>query len=106
MNGHFLKLYVAPNTKHHSKLLYEWVLEEAKALGIPGGSVVRAVAGYGRHGPLHEEHFFELAGDQPMLVEFFAEEAAINLLLARLQAVKISLFYVRFPATAGMTAPD
>lgn len=37
MNGHFLKLYVAPNTKHHSKLLYEWVLEEAKALGIPGG---------------------------------------------------------------------
>jgi PII-like signaling protein len=106
MNGHFLKLYVAPNTKHHSKLLYEWVLEEAKALGIPGGSVVRAVAGYGRHGTLHEEHFFELAGDQPMLVEFFAEEAAINLLLARLQAEKISLFYVRFPATAGMTAPD
>jgi hypothetical protein len=41
-----------------------------------------------------------------MLVEFFAEEAAINLLLARLQAEKISLFYVRFPATAGMTAPD
>ena len=80
--------------------------EEAKALGIPGGSVVRAVAGYGRHGTLHEEHFFELAGDQPMLVEFFAEEAAINLLLARLQAEKISLFYVRFPATAGMTAPD
>ena len=106
MHGHFLKLYVAPNTKHHSKLLYEWVLEEAKALGIPGGSVVRAVAGYGRHGTLHEEHFFELAGDQPMLVEFFAEEAAINLLLARLQAEKISLFYVRFPATAGMTAPD
>lgn len=106
MNGHFLKLYVAPNTKHHGKLLYEWVLEEAKALGIPGGSVVRAVAGYGRHGTLHEDHFFELAGDQPTLVEFFAEESAISLLLARLQAEKISLFYVRFPASAGMTAPD
>ena len=74
-------------------------------MGIPGGSAFRAVAGYGRHGKMHEEHFFELAGDLPMMVEFFAEEAAINLLVARLQAERISLFYVRFAATAGTTSP-
>ncbi|MEZ0245477.1 MAG: DUF190 domain-containing protein [Methylophilaceae bacterium] len=106
MTGNFLKLYVPQTAKHDGKLLYEWLLEEARTLGIPGGSAFRAVAGYGRHGKMHEEHFFELAGDLPMMVEFFAEEAAINLLVARLQAEKISLFYVRFAATAGTTAPD
>lgn len=105
MNGNCLKLYVPQTAKHDGKLLYEWLLEEAKILGIPGGSAFRAVAGYGRHGKMHEEHFFELAGDLPMMVEFFAEEAAINVLVARLQAERISLFYVRFAATAGTTAP-
>lgn len=105
MNGHFLKLYVTQNAKHDGELLYEWLLEEAKALGVAGGSAFRAIAGYGRHGKLHEEHFFELAGDQPVMVEFFAEEAAIDQLLARLQTEKISLFYVRFPAVAGVTTP-
>ena len=104
MTGHFLKLYVSQTAKHDGKMLSEWLLEEARSLGIPGGSAFRAVAGYGRHGRLHEEHFFELAGDLPMMVEFFAEEAAIAMLLARLQEQKISLFYVRFKAEAGITA--
>lgn len=105
MQGDVLKLYVAQNAKHDGKLLYEWLLEEAKSLGIAGGSVFRAIAGYGRHGKLHKEHFFELAGDQPVMVEFFAEEAEITRLLGRLQAEKVSLFYVRLPAVAGLTAP-
>lgn len=104
MTGNFLKFYVPQTAKHDGKMLFEWLLEEARSLGIPGGSAFRAVAGYGRHGRLHEEHFFELAGDLPMTVEFFAEEAAIAMLLARLQEQKISLFYVRFKAEAGITA--
>ena len=39
------------------------------------------------------------------MVEFFAEEAEITRLLGRLQAEKVSLFYVRLPAVAGLTAP-
>ena len=105
MEGQVLKLYAAQNARHGGKLLHEWLLEEARAVGIPGGSVFRAIAGYGRHGRLHEEHFFELAGDQPVMVEFFAEEAAITRLLQLLQAEKVSLFYVRLPAVAGLTAP-
>ena len=106
MTGNFLKLDVPQTAKHDGKMLSEWLLEEARSLGIPGGSAFRAVAGYGRHGRLHEEHFFELAGDLPMTVEFFAEETAIAMLLARLQEQKISLFYVRFKAEAGITAFD
>lgn len=106
MNGNFLKLYVPQTAKHDGKLLYEWLLEEARNLGIPGGSAFRAVAGYGRHGRLHEEHFFELAGDLPMTVEFFADAALIDQLLARMHAEKVSLFYIKLPVDGGVTASD
>jgi len=104
MNGIYLKLFVPQTEKHDGKLLYEWLLQEAHDVGIAGGSVFRAMAGYGRHGRMHEEHFFELAGNVPLTVEFFADELAVTRLLERLEAQRISLFYVKLPAVAGTTA--
>lgn len=104
MQGAFLKLYLSQSTKHGGKPLYEWLLEEARRIGVPGGSAFRSVAGYGRHGRLHEEHFFELAGDLPMTVEFYADEMLLDSLLERLRAEKISLFYIKLPVQGGTTA--
>ncbi len=103
MQGIFLKLYVPQTAKHDGMLLYEWLLQEAHKIGISGGSVFRAVAGYGRHGRMHEEHFFELAGDLPVTVEFFAVESAISQLLIRLNAEQLSLFYIKLPVMGGVT---
>lgn len=61
--------YVSEKQLHTGIPLHEWFLEEARALGIPGGSTFRAIAGYGRHGRLHEETFFELAGELAVRVE-------------------------------------
>jgi PII-like signaling protein len=63
MQGVYLKFYVPEKRRHHGILAYEWLLEAARKQGIHGGSAFRAIAGFGRHGKLHEEHFFELAGD-------------------------------------------
>jgi PII-like signaling protein len=104
MQGAFLKLYVSQTARHGGNLLYEWLLEEAHGCGIPGGSVYRAIAGYGRHNRLHEEHFFELAGDLPVVVEFFAADAAIDGLLERVAQENVSIFYIRQPAIGGVTA--
>jgi len=40
----------------------------------------------------------------PLTVEFFADEAAIDTLLTRLNRKGVSLFYIRQAATAGVTA--
>ena len=48
--------------------------EEAKKIGIHGGSAFRAIAGFGRHGVLHEQHFFELAGEMTIEVEFIVND--------------------------------
>lgn len=89
MQGSALRIYMHENRRHGGVLLYEWLLEQAKAMGIHGGSAFRAIAGYGRHGVLHEQHFFELAGDVPVVVEFIVtrDEAARILELVRRESV-------------------
>jgi PII-like signaling protein len=83
--------------------LYEWILEQARGLGIRGGSAFRAIAGYGRHGDVQEQGFFELAGDVPVMVEFIATEVQAERLLALLKAEKLSLFHVKSTAVFGST---
>ena len=41
-----LTFYVSEKQLHGGKLLYEWLLEEARELGILGGSAFRAIAGF------------------------------------------------------------
>jgi PII-like signaling protein len=103
MNGCFLKLYVAENRRHHHKLAYEWLLEEAKTLGLHGGSAFRALAGFGRHGRLHEEHFFELAGDLPVETSFVTTQDEADRFLAHIALEGLNLFYLRVPVEYGFT---
>ncbi len=103
MQNCFLKFYVAENRRHHHKLIYEWLLEEAQQFGLNGGSAFRALAGFGRHGRLREEHFFELAGDLPVEVGFVVTPDEADRFLAHLAQEKLNLFYLRVPVEAGFT---
>ena len=102
MKGTLLRFYVHENRKHHGILLYEWLLETAKKAGIHGGSAFRAIAGYGRHGVLHEQHFFELAGDLTVEVEFLLSDEQAQTLLGLLRREQVRVFYASFPAEFGM----
>ncbi|MBK7515924.1 MAG: DUF190 domain-containing protein [Betaproteobacteria bacterium] len=102
MQGVYLKFYVQEKRRHHGLLAYEWLLEQAQRLGLHGGSAFRAIAGYGRHGRLHEEHFFELAGDLPVEVGFALTEEEAQRLLAHLAGEKLRLFYIKLPLEMGM----
>ena len=106
MNGTLLRFYVHENRKHHHIALYQWLLDQAKALGIRGGSAFRAIAGYGRHGILHEEHFFELAGELTVEIEFVVTTEEAEQLLALLRRERVSVFYARSPAEFGAIAGD
>ena len=97
-----LRFYVTERQKHGGKLVYEWLLERAKAVGVPGGTALRAIAGFGRHGVLHEEGFFELAGDLPVEVEFILTDAEADQLIELLAAENLPLYYVRMPVEMGV----
>jgi len=102
MNGCSLRFYLHENQKVHGRLLYEWLLDEARAQGIHGGSAFRAISGFGRHGVLQEQHFFELAGAQTVLVEFIVDDAQADVLLDLVRTSGARMFHARFPATFGM----
>jgi PII-like signaling protein len=106
MNGTLLRFYVHENRLQDHVALYEWLLEQAKKLGIHGGSAFRAIAGFGRHGVLHEEHFFELAADLTVEVEFVVTDEEAERLLALLRRKRVSVFYARVPAQFGVIEGD
>ena len=99
-----LTFYIHENRQHHHTLLYEWLLEQAKKNGIQGGSAFRAIAGFGRHGQLQEDHFFELDGNLTIQVMFFVQEVEAALLLDLVERENIVLFYTRTPVDSGYTS--
>lgn len=103
MQGTSLKLFVSEAQRHEGRLLYEWLLEQARALGVRGGTAIRAIAGYGRHGKLHEETFFELAGELPVEIEFLLGESEARQVLDLLKRHQLRLCYVMTAVEYGFT---
>jgi PII-like signaling protein len=102
MDGSFLRLYVHENDRIQGQLAWEWLLVQANALGIRGGSAFRAMAGFGRHRTLHEERFFELAGSVTVELDFIVTEEETRQMLQLVAREKLRVFYARVPAQFGV----
>ncbi|HJW43996.1 MAG TPA: DUF190 domain-containing protein [Geothrix sp.] len=102
MKGTYLIFFMQEDRTRHGILLYQWLLKEARRLGVKGGTVFKAIAGFGRHGLIHADSFIELAGDLPVEVTFMTSEEEAEQLLAFIQAEGLSLFYVRMAAECGV----
>lgn len=106
MKGVFLRFYMHESRKHHHILLYEWLLEQAKKMGIHGGTVFRGVAGFGHHGTLHFQHFFELADGLTMQLDFLVNETEARNLFELIKREKVRVLYMRVPVEFGVLNPD
>ena len=95
MNCVALRFYVHQPRKHGNILLFEWLLERAKELGIHGGSAFFATAGFGRHGVIHEQRFFELPETLPALVEFIVSDEEADRMLDLVRQERIHCFCTR-----------
>ena len=52
---------------------------------------------------LHEDHFFELAGDLPVEVVFMVSDDEAERLLEAIRSEGLTLFYIKLPAEYGIT---
>jgi uncharacterized protein len=105
-NGVFLRFYTHVHAKHDGLLVSEWLLGLAKRLKLGGGSVFRATAGYGRHGVIHHEAFFELADDLPQKIEFLLSEQKAQMLLQHVRDAGVNLVYAWSPVNFGLLGQD
>ena len=100
--GFSLRFYMLEKAKHRGVLLYDWLLDQALKQGIHGGSAFRAMAGFGRHGVLHEQKFYELQGELTVVVEFLVGRDEADRLLELVRQDGAHLFWARFPAEFGV----
>lgn len=102
IDGVYLRFFMHLHARHDGLLVSDWLLRLAKRHKLGGGSVFRATAGFGRHGVLHHEAFFELADDLPVKVEFLLREDEADALLQLVRAAGVSLVYARTPTRFGI----
>lgn len=105
MNGFELVFYTEENRKHEGKPLGQWILEKARSLGAPGGSLSTCAEGFGHHGKMHSASFVELA-DRPVLVSVVATDEICDALLKALDEDSVEVFYTRIATTFGRTGAD
>lgn len=101
-----LRFYVHEKHRLHGKPLWEWLLGCAKGIGVMGGSAFRAMAGFGVHGVLHEDRFFELQGSLTVEVEFVVTEAEASRLIGLVSKESARAVYTIIPATFGVIGAD
>jgi len=102
MHGYQLTFFTQQDRRHHHLSLAQWLIEEARTLGISGATLITAAEGFGHGGKIRSAHFFELA-DQPLEVTMAVSGADAERLFARLKEEGVDIFYVQTPIEFGMT---
>lgn len=103
MHGYQLAFFTQQDHQHHGKPLAHWLVEEARAMGIGGATLIAASEGFGHHRRIHSVHFFELT-DQPVEVVMAVTSEEADRLFAKLQEEKVRLFYMKVPVEFDMTS--
>ena len=104
--GVYLRFFTHENRRHGGVLLYDWLLAEAKKLGLPGGTAFRSIAGFGQHGVTHEAHFLELAGQETVRVDFVVTRELADRMIDRVRNENLQLFYALLPTEFGSLGGD
>lgn len=102
MQGYQLTFFTQQDRKHGGVPLGEWLLQEARRLGVGGATLLAAAEGYGHAGRIHSAHFFELA-DQPVEVTMAVTAEEAERMFARLREENDRVFYVKTPIEFGVT---
>ena len=61
VTGYQLTFFTQQDHRYHGKSLGQWLVEEARAMGIGEATLIAASEGFGHHGPLHAMHLFNLS---------------------------------------------
>lgn len=103
MHGYQLTFFTQQDCRYAGLPLGEWLVQEAKRLGVSGATMVAATEGFGQDCKLHSAHFFELA-DQPVEVMLAVTPSEADQLFQRLREEHINVFFIKMPIEFGMTA--
>lgn len=68
-DGHLLRIFIGENDRHERQPLYQWIVREARRVGLAGATVQRGIEGFGGRSLLHTAKFLRLSTDLPIIIE-------------------------------------
>lgn len=82
-----VRAYFGERDRYNGKALWSAMLDFLRSEGAAGGTVERAVAGYGAHSRIHAASVVDLSSDLPLILEWIDSEERVTRLLPRLTAM-------------------
>lgn len=67
--GYLLRIFIGESDRYDGKLLYEWIILQAREAGLAGATVLRGIMGFGAHSRIHTSRILRLSEDLPVVVE-------------------------------------
>jgi PII-like signaling protein len=84
--GHLLRIFVGECDRHpDGMILYEWIVREARRLGLAGATAIRGLEGFGAHSRVHTVRILRLSADLPIVVEIVDTREKIDELLEHVE---------------------
>ena len=102
VQGFLLTFFTQQDHRHHGKPLAHWLVDQARAMGVGGATLISASEGFGHHHRLHRVHLIDFS-EQPQEVVMAVTAAEADRLLAKISAEHIRVVYTRTPVEFGTT---
>jgi uncharacterized protein len=80
-----LRILLGESDKHEGHPLYEWIVKEARRLGLAGATAARGMMGFGAGSVIHTFKIERLSEDLPVIVEIVDERAKVEAFLAAVE---------------------
>jgi len=114
-DGSLLRIFIGESDRHGGKLLYEWLVLQAREAGLAGATVLRGMMGYGAHSRLHTFRIERLSEDLPIVVEIVDTREKLESFLERIDGAipeglatleKAQVRFYRAGRKSGGDVPD
>ena len=80
-----LRIFVGSSDKIDNTPLYEYIVYEAKKLGLAGVTVLRGIMGYGANSIVHSTKILAISDDLPMVIEIVDQADKIDNFIANIE---------------------
>jgi len=67
--GCLLRIFIGESDKYEGKPLCRWIVQQARAQGLAGATVLRGIIGFGAHSRIHTASIMRLSDDLPLVIE-------------------------------------
>ena len=85
-NAYRLRILIGENDKHDGKLLYEWIVIQARQQELAGATALRGLMGFGGDSRvIHTFKIERLSEDLPVVIELVDAQAKLESFLAHIE---------------------